>query len=211
MTSACICAVPAHALQPQAFEEERPQDETMLVPPAYVEDAQSAPAGRASAPSAEERRQGVLRRAGESLGTLDALLQPEEPGKKQGAGDGAGGSGGGAGSAGEGDGGGGDAYGEGLYGEDDAAGGSTGEGLPGEEALAGEGNETVAGEDCKDCPRQAEGAAAPTDRSTARGAGGTYSKDDDLVTRQICELAQQEPDPQVRESLEKKCRELRAN
>ena len=36
-----------------------------------------------------------------------------------------------------------------------------------------------------------------------------YEKDDDIVTRQICELAEREKDPDVRKQLEKKCKSLR--
>lgn len=36
-----------------------------------------------------------------------------------------------------------------------------------------------------------------------------YEKDDDIVTRQVCELAEREEDPEVRKQLEKKCKSLR--
>ena len=36
-----------------------------------------------------------------------------------------------------------------------------------------------------------------------------YDRDDDIVTRQVCELAEREEDPEVRKQLEKKCKSLR--
>lgn len=36
-----------------------------------------------------------------------------------------------------------------------------------------------------------------------------YEKDDDIVTRQVCELAEREEDPKVRKQLEQKCKSLR--
>lgn len=36
-----------------------------------------------------------------------------------------------------------------------------------------------------------------------------YEKDDDIVTRQVCELAEREEDPEVRKQLEQKCKSLR--
>lgn len=36
-----------------------------------------------------------------------------------------------------------------------------------------------------------------------------YEEDDDIVTRQVCELAEREKDPEVRKQLEKKCKSLR--
>lgn len=36
-----------------------------------------------------------------------------------------------------------------------------------------------------------------------------YEDDDDIVTRQICELSKREKDPEVRKQLEKKCKSLR--
>ena len=36
-----------------------------------------------------------------------------------------------------------------------------------------------------------------------------YEKDDDIVTRQVCELAEREEDPEIRKQLEQKCKSLR--
>lgn len=36
-----------------------------------------------------------------------------------------------------------------------------------------------------------------------------YEKDDDIVIRQVCELAEREEDPEIRKQLEKKCKSLR--
>ena len=36
-----------------------------------------------------------------------------------------------------------------------------------------------------------------------------YNEDDDLVTKQVCEMAETEEDPDVRANLKKRCRELR--
>ena len=36
-----------------------------------------------------------------------------------------------------------------------------------------------------------------------------YNEDDDLVTKQVCEMAETEEDPEVRASLKKRCIELR--
>lgn len=36
-----------------------------------------------------------------------------------------------------------------------------------------------------------------------------YDEDDDIVTRQVCDLARQEKDPEVRKQLEQKCKQLR--
>ena len=36
-----------------------------------------------------------------------------------------------------------------------------------------------------------------------------YNKDDDLVTKQVCEMAETEEDPDVRANLKKRCRKLR--
>lgn len=36
-----------------------------------------------------------------------------------------------------------------------------------------------------------------------------YEEDDDIVTRQVCELAEREEDPEIRKQLEKKCKSLR--
>ncbi len=82
----------------------------------------------------------------------------------------------------------------------------TREGTPGENegkaAGEAEGEATGRGE-------VAEG-QVPGDTPTGktRPARG-YEKDDDIVTRQVCELAEREEDPEVREQLEQKCKSLK--
>ena len=67
-----------------------------------------------------------------------------------------------------------------------------------------------AGDESGDTERTAEG-EAPGNVAAAGKSGRRhgYNDDDDLVTRQVCELAETEPDPEVRDSLKKRCHEMR--
>ena len=66
-----------------------------------------------------------------------------------------------------------------------------------------------AGDEAGGAERTAEG-EVPGNVATGRsGRRHGYNDDDDLVTKQVCELAETEPDPEVRDSLKKRCRELR--
>ena len=79
-------------------------------------------------------------------------------------------------------------------------------------------------EDLPDWETQGEGEAAEEEAERGGVAEGQvpgdvptgktrpthgYEKDDDIVTRQVCELAEREEDPEVRKQLEQKCKSLR--
>ena len=86
--------------------------------------------------------------------------------------------------------------------------------------------EGTAEEDLPDWETQGEGEGEAAEEGAERGGvaegqvpgdvptGKTrpthgYEGDDDIVTRQVCELAQREEDPEVRKQLEQKCKSLR--
>ena len=88
-------------------------------------------------------------------------------------------------------------------GDDAERGGAEREGARGEAGRS-------AAEQAGDAERTAEG-EAPGNVAAAGKSGRRhgYNDDDDLVTRQVCELAETEPDPEVRDSLKKRCHEMR--
>ena len=84
----------------------------------------------------------------------------------------------------------------------------------------------AAAEDLPDWETQGEGEGEAAEEEAERGGvaegqvpgdvptGKTrpthgYEKDDDIVTRQVCELAEREEDPEIRKQLEQKCKSLR--
>ena len=60
-------------------------------------------------------------------------------------------------------------------------------------------------------PDTAEG-RLPGNVATGRsGRVGSYEEDGDIVARQVCDMAQREPDPEVKRKLEEKCENLKSN
>ncbi len=142
-------------------------------------------AGSWGTPSGGSARIGELEsRIQDVIGTVDGILEEsnqQETGQSGAGGEDASGAGGGFPTS------------TGLpSGTTPPTGGSVGGGEEGEEAYGSEptGSETTAGE--RD--------VAPT------GPIPTYGEDSDTFRRQICEAAQNESDPELREALEKECR-----
>lgn len=94
------------------------------------------------------------------------------------------------------------------------------------EREVGVGGDGATDEDSPDWETQGEGEGEAAEEEAERGGvaegqvpgdvptGKTrpthgYEKDDDIVTRQVCELAEREEDPEVRKQLEQKCKSLR--
>ena len=65
------------------------------------------------------------------------------------------------------------------------------------------------GDESGDAEQAAEGEVPGNGAAGKSGRRHGYNEDDDLVTRQVCEMAETEPDPEVRASLKERCRELR--
>ena len=65
------------------------------------------------------------------------------------------------------------------------------------------------GDKSGDAEQTAEGEVPGNVVTGKSGRRHGYNKDDDLVTRQVCEMAETEEDPEVRASLKKRCIELR--
>ena len=65
------------------------------------------------------------------------------------------------------------------------------------------------GDESGDAEQTTEGEVPGNVATGKSGRRHGYNKDDDLVTRQVCEMAETEEDPEVRASLKKRCIELR--
>lgn len=95
--------------------------------------------------------------------------------------------------------------------QEEAGGGATGEDSPEQETRDGAeaGGEEEVAEEATGRGGAAEG-QVPGDVPTGktRPTRG-YEDDDDIVTRQVCELAEREEDPEIRKQLEQKCKSLR--
>ncbi len=60
-------------------------------------------------------------------------------------------------------------------------------------------------------PDTAEGRLPGNVATGKSGRVGSYEEDDDIVARQVCDMAQREPDPEIKRKLEEKCKSLKSN
>lgn len=92
---------------------------------------------------------------------------------------------------------------DGAYGGDDAYGG--------EGRAAGDGTDGDLDATGMPEPDLAEGRLPGNVATGKSGRVGSYEEDGDIVARQVCDMAQREPDPEVRKNLEEKCKSLKSN
>lgn len=172
---------------PAEVEEPEPVGAEVADPPAS--DAASATGGEpdlSGRMSAEEQREKLLEDAQATLDQIDGILL-EAHAEARSSSDAAVGGGAGLGDL-----------------EEDGADGRAG---------SADGGTTDEDPDASGTPEPdtAEGRLPGNVATGKSGRVGSYEEDGDIVARQVCDMAQREPDPEVKRNLEEKCRSLKSN